>query len=293
MISIIIPSNSCPYAFKTVNEVLTKAKGEIEVIVNVDSPGQEESIDPRVTYLHPDKPLGMRGGINAGLKLAKGDYIMKIDDHCLFSEGYDKVLAKDMQDNWLVIPRRYSLHADNWDRDLRMPVKDYHLLSFPSFPNNKYGNGIYPQEWVERMRERLGKPEYDIDDTMSFQGSCYFANRKYFMDHVGFLDDRPDTYSTFSGEPLEVGLKYWLGGGEVKVNKKTWYAHLFKNRHYYHGKRADRDYKLNLKAKAGHVWSSHHWMRNEEPNMIHPMSWLVEKFWPVPGWPEDRSLWTL
>jgi len=32
-------------------------------------------------------------------------------------------------------------------------------------------------------------------------------------------------------------------------------------------------------------------MNNEEPGMTHKMEWLVEKFWPVPTWPEDRSKW--
>ncbi len=28
-------------------------------------------------------------------------------------------------------------------------------------------------------------------------------------------------------------------------------------------------------------------MKNEEPGMIHKIEWLVEKFWPVPTWPDD------
>ena len=115
------------------------------------------------------------------------------------------------------------------------------------------------------------------------------------MSHVGPLDDSPDHYSTFSGEQLEIGLKYWLGGGEVKVNKNTWYAHLFKNLHYYtqKGRASDRNYKHSLKTKAGWDWTAKHWLRNEEPNMVHKLEWLIDKFMPVPGWPEDKKLWVL
>jgi hypothetical protein len=126
---------------------------------------------------------------------------------------------------------------------------------------------------------------------MTFQGSCWFANKKYFKNRVGFLDDSNKTYGTFVDEPQEIGLKYWLGGGEIKVIKKTWYAHLFKRpRHYKQGLFA-RDYKINSDAVRARTWSAKHWMNNKEPNMIHPLSWLVEKFWPVPTWPEDTELW--
>ena len=291
-LSILIPSKNCSYSMKTVQDVLDKAVGDIEVIVNVDDEWPDEIIkDERVKYLHPEKPIGMRGGINAGLRIAKGDYIMKTDDHCLFAKGFDKTLAEDMQKNWLVIPRRYPLHADEWRRDERMPIKDYHYLAFPRI-GSKYGLGLFPQEWKQRTYERMNDPKYEIDDTMTFQGSCWFANRKYFMERVGLLDDSADAYSTFSGEPLEIGLKYWLGGGEIKVNKKTWYAHLFKNRGYYAGRQKDKDYKLELKNIAGHTWACRHWMNDEEPKMIHKFEWLVEKFWPIPTWePDWREKW--
>lgn len=290
-LSIIIPSRDEPYLDKTLNDLLEKAVKKIEIFVNIDGDLPETLVlDKRITYFHKQEPIGMRAGINAGLKKATGKYIMKCDAHCLFAKGFDKVLTENMQEKWLVVPRRYSLHAEGWKRDKRMPLKDYHYLSWPKLYSS-YGHCMFPQEWRERMIERFNG--YDIDDTMTMQGSCWFANRDYFMKRVGFLDDSPNTYSGFSGEQLEVGLKYWLGGGEMKVNKKTWYAHLFKNKKYYQGRRRAKNYKKNLKALAGWDWACKHWMRNEEPKMIHKISWLVEKFWPVPGWPEDRNQWVI
>jgi len=291
MLSIIIPSRNCAYSTRTVQDILAKAKGDIEVIVHIDDQWPETIKDKRVTYIHPTIPRGMRAGINAGLALAKGKYIMKCDDHCLFGEGFDKIITENMQDDWLVIPRRYSLHAEGWRREEKMPIKDYHYLSWPQLYSH-YGYCMFPQEWRERTYERMNKPEYDIDETMSFQGSCYFANREYFIDIVGFLDDRLETYSTFACEQLETGLKYWLGGGGVMVNKKTWYAHLFKNKKYYEGRRRDRDYKKNLKTLAGYDWCCKHWMNNQEPNMYRRIGWLIDRFWPVPNWPDNwKELW--
>lgn len=285
-LSVVIPSYQDAVLNNTVQDLLDKSVGDIEILVNIDGERPDDLIeDSRVSYTFSSPPVGMRSGINLGLKRAVGDYIMKTDAHCLFAEGFDEVLMKDMEEDWLVIPRRYSLHLENWDRDLRFPPKDYHYLSYPT--KSFYGYSIYPQVWGEMTKERM--VGYDIDDTMTFQGSCWFADRKYFMEHVGYMDY--ENYTQFAGEPLEVGLNYWLGGGKVKVNKNTWYAHLFKNKNYYKGKKELREYKLDIKTRGGHEYGAKHWMENQEPGMVYSFSWLIEKFWPVPTWPEDRSLW--
>lgn len=284
-LSVIIPNRNSPFCSKTIQDILNKSATDIEVIVNVDENWPKPLVkDKRVVYVHPGAPRGMRAGINAGLSLARGKYIMKTDDHCMFAEGFDKVLSQNCAEDWLVIPRRYSLDGENWKRDLSRPIRDYHYLCFPE-RGKPHDWGMHGVEWPQRSRQR-SSPKYDVDDTMSFQGSCWFANRSFFMKHVGFMDDRRETYSSFAQEPQEIGLKYWLvAGGKIEVNKKTWYAHLHKGRRY------GRMYKPDPNTVASHNWSAKHWMNGEEPGMIHPVSWLVEKFWPVPTWPEDRKKW--
>ena len=256
MISVIIPSYKEPYLDKTIDSLLKNATGDVQIISVVD-----------------DGSLGMRGAINKGLKEATSKYIMKVDAHCAFAKGYDEVLKRDCKENWLMIPRRYPLNADKWDRSKRTPIKDYHYISCPS-GKGKQGKSFFPLHWNKRSDKK-------IDDTMIFQGSCYFAHREYFMDRVGYLDAK--RYGSFGGEQIEVGLKYWLGGGEVKVNKNTWYAHLFKNRNYYNDKLEIWKHKKNLRGRAKYEWMTKHWMNNEEPGMKHKFQWLVDKFDP-PGW---------
>lgn len=290
MLSIIIPSYNEPYLNHTIKNILESAQGEVEILVNVDDGKFVTEIqDYRVKFTYQKEPLGMRGGINLGLKKAKGKYIMKTDAHCVFAKGFDLEITKNMEDDWLVVPRRYSLYADGWKRDMRFPPKDYHYLTFP-VTSGHFGKAMFPIEWKQRAQDRKDQM---IDDTMTLQGSCYIANRKYFMKKVGFLDDNPQTYSPFGAEQMEVGLKYWLGGGKVKVNKNTWYAHLFKNSRYYRevGGSKSRRHKTSIQSKGGWQWATEHWMNNREPDMVHPFTWLIEKFWPVPTWPEDKNLW--
>lgn len=289
MLSVIIPSYKDPFLQKTIDSLLENAQGEIEIIPVLDGYTLETPIksDSRIRVISLAKNLGMRGAINAGLAKARGKHIMKCDSHCLFGPGYDKILTKNCAENWLIIPRRYSVDEVNWLRNETRPVVDYYYLNFPT-NHPYYGIDLSIIGW--QRKERLD-PKFDIDDTMIFQGSCWLANKKFFMKRVGFLDDRKRTYGSFSGDQLEIGLKYWLSGAEIKVNKKTWYAHLNKRPHHYKQGIFTRDYKINSSTARTRTWSTKHWMNNKELGMIHPFSWLLEKFWPVPTWPEDRSLW--
>lgn len=285
MVSIIIPSRNEIYLEKTIRDILKKAQGEVEVIAICDGywPAKHEIVeDPRVKYIHFGTSRGMRNGINAGALTATGDYLMKVDAHCMFDVGFDVKLAADMEDNWLVVPRRKRLDAENWTiKDVGKPDVDYEFLSYPYWKPDQVG--IHGTIWKERILERLNDPKYDIDEDMSFQGSCWFVNRKYFMEHIFPMQE--EGYETFIGEPQEIGLKYWLGGGKQMRNKKTWYAHLHK------GKEMGRGYFMDKReTRRGNAYSVSFWM-NMKPGdgntFIHDIDWLVDRFWPVPTWPDN------
>lgn len=289
MISIIIPAFKEPYLQKTIDSLLKSAWGDIEILPVFDGRSPDKPIRPdkRVKVVTLKEHMGMRAAINAGISQAKGEFIMKCDAHCSFGTGFDGILSKNCAEDWLLVPRRYSLDAAKWQRVKNKPFRDYQYITYPT-PNGGYGINMSNPDWPERTQQR-NNPKYDIDDMMAFQGSCWVANKKYFLKRVGVLDDREETYGSFTDEYLEIGLKYWLGGGQVKVIKKTWYAHLSKSKEQYNKGLFTTKFKRNL-AKY-RTWSAKHWMNNEEPGMIHPLSWLIEKFWPVPTWPEDRSKW--
>ena len=77
-------------------------------------------------------------------------------------------------------------------------------------------------------------------------------------------------------------MKTWLGGGSVKVTKRTWYAHLHK------GKRYGRGYYISRRSwNAGLAYSSDYWLKDRWPGRLHNFEWLIDRFWSVPTWPDD------
>ena len=232
----------------------------------------------------------MRAAINAAAQIGKGEYLMKVDAHCSFASGFDEALTADCDDDWLVVPKRFSLDAENWMVKRDKPSVDYEYLHYPAIDENNQ-LGLHGRAWDERKKQRR---TFQLDEDMSFQGSCWMMPMCYFHRLIGRMDE--ENYGMFIGEPQELGLKVWLSGGKVMVNKKTWYAHLWKGEGYrrLHMERMGFAYtRVGMKErKKGNAYSIDYWFNNRWPERIHDLSWLVDRFWPVPSWPEDRGLWT-
>lgn len=284
MVSVVIPSRNERFLDKTVADLLAKAEGEIEIIVVLDGYWPDSlAADPRMTYIHRGESRGMRAAINAAMKIAKGKYILKTDAHCMWDEGYDVKLAADCGPNWVVVPRRKRLDAEKWEiQEVGKPDVDYEYLSYPDDPQDFGGAGLNGKQWNERT---LARADVLIDDNMSFQGSAWFMHRDYFYE-LELMDEA--NYGTFWNEAQEIGLKCWLSGGRVIVNKKTWYAHLHKGKKY--GRMYNLDYsQLDIGSRHTKKWlTGEAWDKQTLP-----LSYLVEKFWPVPTWPEDRNKWLI
>ena len=288
MLSILIPSRNELFLPETVEELLKKAKGEIEIIVHLDGywPDPPLKDDPRVRIIHRGKPHGMRPGINAAAAIAKGKYVMKIDAHCMVDEGFDLKLAADCDDDWVVMPRRKRLDAENWAiQDVGKPDIDYMYLSYPDDPGDWGGPGLHGRLWNEKNKDPELKKVL-IDDAMSGQGSSWFMPRDYF-NYLELMDT--ENYGGFWKEMQEIGLKCWLSGGRMIRNKKTWYAHLHK------GKKYGRGYRLNSKVMIKATSYINRWLIERAwHKQTKDFEWLIDHFWPVPGWPEDwkeQDIW--
>lgn len=277
-LSVVIPNRNSPFTTKTIEDVLKNAGCEVEVIVNVDEKWPDPLVeDARVHYIHPSSPIGLRQGINNCVRLAKGKYIMKTDDHCAFGPNFGRILINNHQeDNWVQVPRRYALDAENWKieerEDNKYPI-DYMYLDFPR-KGKDHDDGMHGVPWKRDIMP------IDIDDTPSMQGSCYFMTKNHFVNTLGYLQE--EGYGQFAQEAQEIGFKTILGGGRLVVNKLTWYAHLHKGNKY------GRMYAFPGGTIEASNWSASHWLNNEEPNMVHDFAWFInEKFPGMPSWPAD------
>lgn len=274
-VSVIIPARNEPYLTKTVDDVFSKARGDIEVIVALEGYWPDEwdktadKYPNRLITIHHGQPHGMRSSVNQAAAIARGDYLMKSDGHCMFSEGFDVTLQRDCSSKTVMVPRRYRLDPEKWEviKDGRLPV-DYEYLT----PPDGNGGGLKGRVWDQRAKDRA---EVQVDDLWLFQGSCWFAPRSYFYD-LDLMDEA--NYGTFWKEALEISCKAWLSGGQVLVNKNVWYAHFHKRTRGYSMVSEDQ-----LKAHE----FSRKWLDNSTGwgKQIRPFSFLLDKFGPVPEWP--------
>lgn len=285
--SVIIPSRNEKYLIPTIEDVFRNARGEVEVIAVLEGyyPENWKAVTdkyPNLHTIHHSEAQGMRPAINAAAAsaISRGTkYLMKLDAHCSVGEGFDEILKADCDKDWVVVPRRKRLDPETWTlKDVGKPDIDYHYLSFPDDPSDFGGPGLNGKVWEQRIRERFGKPEYDIDDEMSSQGSGWFMHASYFQ-QLELMDDA--NYGKFWNEFQEIGLKCWLSGGQVKVNKKTHYAH-------WHKGKSGRGYKLPESWLKQGASFTKKWLFNEAwAKQTLPFKTLIERFWPVPSWPEN------
>ncbi len=285
-VSIIIPVRGEQYQVspgvtvlqRTVQDILEKAVGDIEIIVAFDGPPyQALRYRDNIRQLNMEWK-GTKHAVNAAVKEASGDYILKTDAHCMFDHGFDEKLQVNMQDNWVVMPRMYILDAEHWKwQDDRF--YDYFRLPCPF----TYKRGFLFQaggHWPERTKERL---RIDPDENMKLHGSCWFMAKKHFTDRLGGLDPNNGSGS-WNGEDIEITMKTWLGpwDGKLMVCKDTWFAHMHR------GGQRPREYGFSMhEAYESAMWTADYWMGNSWVDRVHDVEWLIDKFWPIPGWPDN------
>lgn len=279
-VSIAVPSRNEIFLRHTIIDILKNATTDIEVFPILDGyepPEEELVIDPRVTYIRLEKQkyLQKRHGVNQALAMSTGKHVMSVDAHCMFAPGFDKVLTEcHSEENLIQIPRRNRLDAENWrlQPNDRPPI-DYEYTMWPKKFDPIAFHGF---RWDARTLERWDTP---IDDTMIFQGSCWFMTKSYF-NKMGFM--QIEGFTGWGQEAEEFSFSTWMTGGRVVTNKYTWYAHLHK------GEKYGRMYFMSKNEnRASYVYSYDKFINGKVNNKIHNFDWIVEKFWPLPGWPNN------
>ncbi len=285
--SIIIPARQEKYENlkRTIDSIYANATGEFEVIIGFNddrnhlSTTEEENIlqRPNLRYITFGDNVGIKTNINSLASLATGKYLFKLDAHTSVGKGFDEILQQDMQDDWVVTPR-FKIIKNDWtiqQRDGQEEFYDYFYLSCP-FTDPRGFRFKAGGHWPERTKERL-ESHPTLDETPQIHGSAWFMTKDRFFELGGFPLQDPYGHGQ---EPLWLGLRNWLQGGKVMVNKKTWYAHLHQNSNErgYPEDRAHTERTYNQVAS---------YFLENKGHFLYDFVVFVEQFMPMPSWPED------
>lgn len=262
MLSCIIPSYKDPSLHKTIDSILENAVGEVEIIVVLDGYWTEIKDDPRVRVLHLGKNRGMRDAINAGVSIARGDVLMRTDEHCSFAKGFDKAIIDHLKDDEIVTPTRYELDVKHWKR-MNIPPVNFTKLAIQNLGDGVRKFTAVP--WKERDEEMK---DVMVAETMGMQGSCWFM-KKSWWDSV-IVELQTEGYGQLIQDSTEMIFKTWKAGGRMMLNKHTWHAH----RHRSFGRKHNNGTPENpANCDAGYQYAIDVWGDYYE-NVIRP-KWKI------------------
>lgn len=139
----------------------------------------------------------------------------------------------------------------------------------------RFDNDLHFQYWRAFNKERR-EGQGRITETMSLIGACWFLHRDRYWE-LGGLDEEHGSWGQMGSE---ISCKSWLSGGRLLCNKKTWFSHLFRTQSgFSFPYQQDQKQIDHARAHSQDVWRNNKW-----PQAVRPLSWLLEHFWPVPGW---------
>lgn len=299
-LSILIPSRQEMFLGKTIENILENIEGNTEIIAVLDGAWADPPIrnDPRVTIIYHNESIGQRAATNEACRLSKAKYVMKVDAHCAFDKGFDVKMMKEMHDDWTMVPLMKNLHAFDWvcekckERRYQSPSgpcekcggetkRDILWKAKPS-PNStafRFDKTLHFQYWGDYKKRQIG----EIADTMSIQGSCFMITREKYWE----LDICSEEFNSWGQQGVEVACKTWLSGGRLVVNKKTWYAHMFRTQggdfgfpYEQSGNAIEKNRQYSRELFKGDTW----------PKAKHKFQWLIDKFAPIPDWHDEKPV---
>lgn len=309
-LSILIPARNEEFLSKTIDDILEHIEADTEVIAVLDGEWSNPQVpqNERVNIIYVPESVGQRAATNLGFRLSSGKYIMKVDAHCAFDQGFDRKMIEAFEkvdeEILTIVPLMKNLWAFDWkcyncgkriyqDKVPKCPVCGNDMkrkmlwrakprpnstsYCFDARPSFTYFGDYKKRDKYKEDRDRDG-----LTETMSLQGSCFMMTRKQYET---FSEDREELGS-WGHEGIEIACKTWLSGGRVLCNHNTWYAHLFRTKAGVFGfpwpvsGRKQRDTKKRVWEKI---------LNGKMVNQKYPPSWLVERFWPVKDW-EQKDL---
>jgi glycosyltransferase involved in cell wall biosynthesis len=301
-LSVIIPARNEIFLKRTIEDILENKRADTEIIAMCDGYWPCPSIDdhPDVVIVHHTNSIGQRAATNQGARMSEAKFIMKVDAHCAFDQGFDVKLMKDYEDDWTLTPIMYNLHAFDWrckncgDRLYQGSDTDYCevcktpgpfemvMVWTPRWNRVTYSwridKDLRFQYW-QKHRDRPETRRGEFIETMCFNGACFFMSR----DRYWALDGLDEGHGSWGQVGVEIACKSWLSGGKLLTAKNTWFSHMFRTKN----KGFTFPYPMSGRQQEfAREYSRDLWLNGKWDKAIYPFEWLVDRFKPVPEWHE-------
>jgi glycosyltransferase involved in cell wall biosynthesis len=315
-LSIVIPGRNEVFMKRTIDDILKNIEANTEVIAVLDGCWADPEIpqNDRVNVVHMGKSVGQRAAANRGAAIAQGKYIMKVDAHCSFDKGFDRIMIEGFKkrgkEHTIMVPIMRNLHAfdwkckdcnynvyqgptpgtqaskvdecpkcgcKEWEKDMKWIGKDNpqsDTYCFDSVPHFQYFREYRKQDKYKKDKET------GFTETMSLQGSCFMST----LEDYWKLKLCDEDLGNWGNQGIELACKAWLSGGEVLCNHGTWYAHMFRTQggdFSFPWKNVGKETRRTKDA----VWKQI--VDGKLPHQTRPIKWLLERFWPVKGWTQE------
>jgi hypothetical protein len=304
-LTVVVPARNERWLGLTCKDVLANSGERTTVLVILDGewpePDAAPEPHPRLDVIKLPKAIGQRAATNLGIKIARTTYAMKLDAHCSMAPGFDVELMKTAEElgpDVVQIPGQYNLHVFN----RVCPVCRYKADMGPTWvecPNQKC-KSTEPMVREIVWQRRPNKSKYttswmfdrtlhfhywgqwgdahakeEVHDVMSCLGACWFVNREWYWT----VDGLDESHGSWGQMGTEIACKAWLSGGRMVVNKRTWFAHMFRTQ----GGDFGFPYPLSgNQVSTARKRSKELWLKATWPKATRSLSWLLHKFAPFP-----------
>ena len=311
-LTVIIPGRNEEFMRHTVEDVLAHMKADTEIVAVCDASWPSPPIvdHPKVKIIHTTEPVGQRAATNIGASISRAKYILKLDAHCSVDNDFDEKLLADMQPDITMIPSMHRLHVWDWlcndcgERTYQgvkpkecanLECKGTNITKAMVWqPRFQYSATV---SWIfdaslhfqydrKHKNTKMFKEQEPtgLAETMSCIGCCFLMERERYWELGGMSEE----HGSWGQMGTELAAKTWLSGGRMVTHLGTWIAHLFRTGNFGQNGESSWPYPISQRDidKARQV-SRDLWLNNAWPQQTRPLSWLVEKFWPVNGWSDS------
>lgn len=209
----------------TIESIYKTTKAEHFEIIAIDDHSKDYSPIPirkEIKYIKNRERLGVNGCLQMGIEMAQTPYVLIIDGHMRFPEGWFSTLidciVREPKTAWCMS----CMQLGYGSMDLSKAIVEYTAANL-LFVDHKPGSGRPAREVLEpKWMRKKDEMEYEVPCIL---GANYFFSKEW-LDHIKGLKG----LKTWGTEEPFLSLKTWMAGGKCKITRKIKIGHKFRDR---------------------------------------------------------------